>query len=106
MPETLLVITTLPDAEGAERLAADLVGAGLAACVNIGPPVISVYRWEGQLQRGAERMLTIKTTAARYAELEQAIVDGHPYELPEVIALPIAEGLKEYLAWIETCTEN
>lgn len=106
MPETLLVITTLPDAESAERLAASLVEGGLAACVNIGPPVSSVYRWEGQLQRGTERMLTIKTTAARYAELEQAIVDGHPYELPEVIALPIAEGLKEYLAWIETCTKN
>ena len=106
MPETLLVITTLPDAESAERLAAVLVEAGLAACVNIGAPVTSVYRWEGRLQRGSERMLTIKTTAARYAELEQAIAEGHPYELPEVIALPITGGLREYLAWIETCTEN
>ena len=106
MPEPLLVITTLPDLESAERLAGELVKAGLAACVNIGAPVTSVYRWEGRLQRGTERMLTIKTSAARYAALEQAIVAGHPYELPEVIALPITTGLNEYLAWIEACTTD
>jgi periplasmic divalent cation tolerance protein len=106
MPQPLLVITTLPDLESAERLAAELVEAGLAACVNIGAEVTSVYRWEGQLQRGTERMLTIKTSPARYAELEQAIVASHPYELPEVIALPITTGLNEYLAWIEACTTN
>ena len=106
MPEALLVITTLPDLESAERLAAELVETGLAACVNIGAEVTSVYRWEGQLQRGTERMLTIKTSSARYAALEQAIVATHPYELPEVIALPITTGLNEYLAWIEACTQN
>ena len=106
MPENLLVITTLPDLKSAERLASELVEAGLAACVNIGAEVTSVYRWEGQLQRGTERMLTIKTNSARYAELEHAIVAAHPYELPEVIALPITTGLNEYLAWIEACTRN
>lgn len=106
MPQTLLVITTLPDLESAERLAAELVEDGLAACVNIGAEVTSVYRWEGQLQRGTERMLTIKTASARYAALEQAIVASHPYELPEVIALPITTGLNEYLAWIEACTRS
>lgn len=106
MPETLLVITTLPDQDAAERLAEMLVETGLAACVNIGAAVTSIYRWDKQLQRGSELMLTIKTTRARYPALEQAIVDGHPYELPEVIAVPITAGLSEYLAWIEACTKN
>jgi len=106
MPETLLVITTLPDPQAAERLATSLVEAGLAACVNIGAPVTSIYRWRGALERGSEVMLTIKTTRARYPALEKAIVEDHPYELPEVIAVPITEGLNDYLAWIETCTRN
>jgi len=106
MPETLLVITTLPDQDAAQQLAGSLVEAGLAACVNIGAPVTSVYKWDGELQRGTEVMLTIKTSRARYPALEQAITDGHPYELPEVIAVPITAGLDEYLAWIEACTKN
>jgi periplasmic divalent cation tolerance protein len=106
MPETLLVITTLPDQDAAERLAETLVETGLAACVNIGAAVTSIYKWDKQLQRGTELMLTIKTTRARYPALEQAIVDGHPYELPELIAVPITAGLSEYLAWIEACTKN
>jgi periplasmic divalent cation tolerance protein len=106
MPETLLVITTLPDADSALRLADRLVETGLAACVNIGAPITSVYRWQGELQHGTEVMLSIKTTQQRYAQLERAIVDGHPYELPEVIAVPITTGLSDYLAWIEKCTDN
>jgi len=106
MPEALLVITTLPDQDAAERLADSLVETGLAACVNIGAAVTSIYRWDERLQRGTELMLTIKTTRARYPALEKAIVDGHPYELPEVIAVPITAGLSEYLAWIEACTKN
>lgn len=73
MPETLLVITTLPDQDSAERLAANLVEAGLAACVNIGAAVTSIYRWEGRLQRGTELMLTIKTTRARYPAIESTL---------------------------------
>jgi periplasmic divalent cation tolerance protein len=106
MPQNLLVITTLPDQDAAEHLAGGLVEAGLAACVNIGAPVTSFYKWDGELQRGTEVMLTIKTSRARYAALEQAITDRHPYELPEVIAVPITAGLAEYLAWIEACTNN
>ena len=106
MPENLLVITTLPDLDSAEALAATLVEAGLAACVNISAPVTSIYRWEGRMQRGTEVMLTIKTTGQRYQALESAIVEGHPYELPEVIAVPITEGLTDYLAWIEKCTRS
>ena len=106
MPETLLVITTLPDRDAAERLAGKLVAAGLAACVNIGAPVTSIYRWEDQLQRDTELMLTIKTSKASYPALERAIAKDHPYELPEVIAIPIAAGLADYLAWIEACTKS
>lgn len=104
MPEALLIITTLPDTDSAERLAAELVESGLAACVNIGPPITSVYRWKGELSRGREVALGIKTSSRRYAQVEQAIVAGHPYELPEVIAVPITTGLPDYLAWIEACT--
>ena len=106
MSEALLVITTLPDHDAAVRLAGTLVESGLAACVNIGAPVTSIYRWDNRLEQGSEVTLTIKTTRARYPALEQAIVDGHPYELPEVIAVPITAGLSGYLAWIEACTKN
>ena len=106
MSDALLVITTMPDQAGAEALARALVEKHLAACVNIGAPVTSIYEWDGELQHGTERMLTIKTTRERYAAIEQTITERHPYELPEVIAVPITAGLKAYLAWIETCTKN
>lgn len=106
MSEKLLVITTVPDAQAAERLAGELVLGGHAACVNISAPVTSVYQWKNQLERDTEVMLTIKTTAERYPLLESAIVEGHPYELPEIIAVPITRGLTEYLAWIEACTNH
>jgi len=104
--DRLLVITTLPDRAAAESLADRLVGDRLAACVNIGAAVTSVYLWEGRQQHDSEVMLTIKTTTARYPALQDAIVAAHPYELPEVIAVPITAGLPEYLAWIETCTTD
>jgi len=98
--DALLVITTLPDAASAEALATTLVEAGLAACANILAPCRSVYRWQGQTERAAEVPLLIKTTAARYAALEAAIRAHHPYELPEIIAVPIGHGLPAYLAWV------
>jgi len=102
----LLVLTNLPDDETAHRLAGQLVEARLAACVNILAPCRSVYRWDGRIENAAEVPLLIKTTAARYAELEAAIRARHPYELPEIIAVPISHGLPGYLAWIaaETAT--
>jgi len=106
MSDKLLVITTVPNQKAAEDLAAGLVRDGVAACVNISAPVTSMYQWKGQLERDTEVMLTIKTTGSRYPQLERAILDGHPYELPEVIAVPITQGLPEYLAWIEACTNN
>ena len=106
MPEALLVVTTMPDQNSADALAAELVERGLAACVNIGPPATSVYRWEGRVKRDTEWLLMIKTTVDRYAVLENAIVERHPYELPEVIAVPVTHGLSAYLAWIEQCTKH
>jgi len=97
---TLLVLTNLPDAESARALAGRLVEARLAACVNILAPCRSVYRWEGSTEDATEVPMLIKTTAARYAALEAAIRAGHPYTLPEIVALPIERGLPDYLAWV------
>ena len=96
----LLVLTNLPDRASAERLADALITKHLAACVNILAPCRSVYRWKGAVQRDEEHPLLIKTTEARYGELEQAIRAGHPYELPEIIAVPIERGLPAYLDWV------
>jgi periplasmic divalent cation tolerance protein len=99
-------LTTLPDAAQATQMADVLVGRRLAACVNIGAPSTSVYPWRGTVEHDTEVVLQIKTAQRRYAELQAAIVELHPYELPEVIAVPIINGLPGYLAWIDTCTED
>jgi periplasmic divalent cation tolerance protein len=96
----LLVLTNLPDRAAAERLAEALVGARLAACVNILAPCQSVYRWKDALQHDEEHPVLIKTTAERFFELQQLIVANHPYELPEIIAVPIERGLPAYLDWL------
>ena len=96
----LLVLTNLPDRAAAEQLARRLVEARLAACVNILSPCRSIYRWKDALQQEEEHPMLIKTTAERYPALEAALRDGHPYELPEIIAVPIEQGLPEYLAWV------
>jgi periplasmic divalent cation tolerance protein len=97
---SLLVITTLPDAAHAQTLATALIEAQLAACVNILAPCRSIYRWQGQIEDATEVPLLIKTTADRYPALEAAIRAQHPYELPEIIAVPIDRGLPDYLAWV------
>lgn len=96
----LLVLTNLPDRAAAEALAAQLVERRVAACVNIMSPCRSVYRWRGEVQHDEEHPLLIKTTLERYAVLEQAIRAAHPYELPEIVAVPIERGLPEYLRWL------
>ena len=97
---TLLVLTNLPERAAAERLADTLLEQRLAACVNILAPCRSVYRWKGALQHDEEHPMLIKTTSERYAALEAAIRAGHPYELPEIIAVPIERGLQGYLDWV------
>jgi periplasmic divalent cation tolerance protein len=102
--DTLLVITNLPDRAAAEQLARALVERRLAACVNIMASCRSVYHWQGAIETAEEVPLMIKTTSERYAALQQAIVDMHPYELPEVIAVPLAHGLSAYLDWVAAAT--
>ena len=102
--DTLLVITNLPDAESARALATKLVEQRLAACANILSPCLSIYRWEGKVEEAEEVTLLIKTSAARYAALEEAIRAYHPYELPEIVAVRVEKGLPDYLAWVAAST--
>jgi periplasmic divalent cation tolerance protein len=102
--KAILVITTLDDADRAQTLAGQLVGAGLAACVNILPAATSVYRWQDEIRHEAEHVLLIKTRAALYDRVEEAIRAQHPYELPEIIAAPITMGSSDYLNWIDDST--
>ena len=101
---TLLVLTNLPDRAVAERLAEMLVEKRVAACVNILAPCRSVYRWKGAIQRDEEHPMLIKTTAESYSALEAAIRAGHPYELPEIIAVTVERGLPAYLDWVAAQT--
>ena len=102
--EPLLVITNCPDEECANAIALALVEEKLAACVNLLPRIQSVYRWQGAVESASEIPLLIKSTASRYPALEAAIRARHPYDVPEIIALPITRGLPEYLNWIDVET--
>jgi periplasmic divalent cation tolerance protein len=102
----LLVLTNLPDRGAAERIAELLIEKKLAACVNILAPCRSVYRWKGAVQHDEEHPMLIKTTVERYPELERAIRGAHPYELPEIVAVPIERGLPDYLAWVSAETKS
>jgi periplasmic divalent cation tolerance protein len=98
--EPILVFTNLPDRAAAMSLAQKLVDERLAACVNVLAGCTSVYRWEGRNESASEVPVLIKTLAKHYAQLEQLIRAVHPYELPEIIAVPIISGLPAYLKWI------
>ena len=98
----IAVLTNLPDSESAFNLARELVQLRLAACVNVLPVATSFYRWNSQIEQAAEVPLLIKSTRERYGELERAIRERHPYELPEIISWPIDQGLPDYLAWVES----
>ncbi|MGR9052479.1 MAG: divalent-cation tolerance protein CutA [Gammaproteobacteria bacterium] len=98
-----LILCNCPDLVVARRIADTLVENGLAACVNILPGLTSVYRWQDQIESAEEILLLIKSRADYYAKLETAVRQLHPYELPEIIAVPIDQGLPDYLRWIDTC---
>jgi periplasmic divalent cation tolerance protein len=102
----LLIWTNLPDRQSAEALARELLQRRLAACVNILPTVHSLYRWQGAIEEAREITVLIKSVRTRYAELEQAIQAVHPYEVPEIIALPIRAGLPAYLDWMTQETKR
>lgn len=101
----LLVHCTCPDADVATRIARSLVEQRLAACVSIGAPVRSIYRWDGAIEEANEVPLVIKTTASRLDELKVHILMSHPYELPEIVAVDVARGLPAYLDWIARETQ-
>ena len=100
----LKVFCTVPDADTAERIANAVVESKSAACASIVPGLISVYRWKGEICRSAELLLIMKTTAERYTTLERQIRSLHPYEVPENVAVEIAEGSADYLSWIDEST--
>jgi periplasmic divalent cation tolerance protein len=102
--DTLLVFTNLPDRSAANTLARALVERRVAACVNVLSECTSAYRWQGKVETATEIPMVVKTTAAAYPELERAIRELHPYELPEIVAVPICSGLPEYLDWVATET--
>lgn len=103
---TQLILTTAPDADVAESLARQLVESGLAACVKQLAPCQSTYRWQGQIEYATEFPLMIISDSSRYAELEAWLKNEHPYDLPEIIALPCTNGLPEYLSWVSASTQS
>ena len=98
--DAIIVFLTAANGEEATRLADLLIGAHLAACVQILPEMESVYRWEGKIERQSEILLLVKTTTAKFAELEREVRALHSYETPEIIAVPIIAGSSPYLAWL------
>ena len=102
--DALVVLCTFPSPEKAAEVARALVEDKLAACVNIAPPVRSIYAWKGELQDEPETLAIIKTCASRYDALASRIAALHPYEVPEIIALPVAAGHAPYLAWLADST--
>jgi periplasmic divalent cation tolerance protein len=98
--EYCLVLSTCPDGETARKLATALVEERRAACVNIVPGLTSVYPWKGKVETAEEHLLLIKTETARFSELEAFLKAQHPYELPEIVAVPMVRGSVDYLEWI------
>ena len=104
--EHLVVMNTCPDSETAGRIAADLVDRRLAACVQVLPGLQSYFHWDGKVDCEEEHLLLIKTSSASYPALERRIRELHPYELPEIIGVPVSNGLPEYLSWVHEYTQN
>jgi periplasmic divalent cation tolerance protein len=104
--EYCLVLCTCPDRPSADCLAEALVRQRLAACVNLLPGIASVYRWEGQVERAEEQLLLIKTERRSYPALQEYIQRHHPYQVPEIIALPIVAGSSDYLQWVSACLRS
>ncbi len=106
MTEFIQVSTATDKREDAESISKAIVENRLAACVQISGPITSIYRWKKKMMKTEEWLLTMKTRKGLYPKLEQAIKNFHPYEVPEIIAVPIIAGSKNYLAWVEKETED
>ncbi len=105
MTDKTIVLTTWPDLPGAEALAETLIERKLAACVNLLPAMTSIYSWQGRLERGSEHQLVIKTRQSLWDDIVAVISERHPYELPEILAIPVTAGLPGYLSWIDETTD-
>jgi len=102
--QVLLAISTFPDGETADRIAHTLIAEKFAACANIIPAVHSIYRWKDKIETAGEVIVLFKTTPARQAALQKELRSLHPYEVPEIIFVPVVTGLPDYLCWvIENC---
>ncbi|WP_456456426.1 divalent-cation tolerance protein CutA [Thermovibrio sp.] len=101
MSEIVEVVSTFPSKEDAERMAQLLVEESLAACVQIQGPIESIYRWKGKVEKDKEWLLTAKTKRTLYKEVESLIKENHPYEVPQILALPVVDGFKGYLTWLK-----
>jgi len=101
MPDPIQVVTTTASREDAERIARELIDERLAACVQVAGPITSTYRWQGAIESSREWLCLIKSRQDLYAELEAAIRRLHPYEVPEILALPVVAGNPAYLAWLD-----
>lgn len=99
-----MVFCTTPDINTARRLAADLVEKKYAACVNIQAGIESVYEWQGKIEQEPEVLMIIKTSSARYPALEKWLAQAHPYDTPEIIAVPVEQGLPDYIQWVNSVT--
>ena len=102
----LIVHTTLPDQAAAEALAQQLIEHRLAACVHVGAPIQARYRWQNKIETATEIPLTIKTARARYPALERYLKAHHPYEVPEIVAVAVAEALPAYRDWVQSESEG
>jgi periplasmic divalent cation tolerance protein len=98
--EVVIVFTNLPNRESATKLALALVECRQVACVNLLANIESIYRWQGKIEQVTEVQVVIKTLASAYRQVEATILEHHPYELPEIIAVPLVAGLKKYLQWV------
>lgn len=104
MDEVVIVYCTCPDKKVADSLAQLLLEARLAACINLIDSISAIYRWQGKIERSEEVLMMIKTTSKRYAALQVKLKKHHPYEIPEIIAVPVTHGLPDYLDWVRECS--
>lgn len=105
MTDAIIVLTTVERSEDGERIAKLLVEREIAACVQILPQMNSIYRWQGKVEKASEHILIVKTRRELYSAVESEIRANHPYQLPEIIALAIENGSKEYLSWLVDATK-
>ena len=106
MTEVLIVLCTCPDTAAARRLAAGLLERKWAACVNILPEIRSMYRWQGELHDEGEALMVVKTVHQAYAEVEAWLLQHHPYDVPEVLAVQVQAGSAAYLEWVQNEIET